>query len=88
MTQRGDKISVGPVNNLYVYSDRVNKFADLSVTLYCEALDVLLKPVRYPLSSAFTVLQTPVIQDQVKYLNTTPSLRGFAKRYISMQGRI
>jgi len=64
MTQRGDAISVGPVTNFYVYSDNVNKFADLSVTLYCEALDVLLKPVRYPLCPAFTVLQTPVMQGQ------------------------
>jgi hypothetical protein len=66
MTQRGDEISVGPVTNFYVYSDSVNKFADLSVTLYCEALDALMKPVRYPLCPAFTVLQTPVVQGQVK----------------------
>jgi hypothetical protein len=66
MTQRGNEISVVPVTNLYVYSDSVNNFADLSVTLYCEALDVLLKPVRYALCLAFTVLQTPVMQVQVK----------------------
>jgi len=66
MTQRGNEISIGPVTNLYVYSDSVNKFADLSVTLYCKTLDVLLKPVLYPLCPAFTVLQTPVMQDRVK----------------------
>lgn len=68
MTQRAVEMSAGPVTNLrvYVYSGSVNTFADLSVTPYCEALDVLLKPVRYPFCPSFAVLQTPDMQDKVK----------------------